>query len=51
MRNAAKVRFGMVVLWYWIMLVVLLPRAGSAIPQKISYQGYLTTAAGMPLIG
>jgi hypothetical protein len=51
MRNAAKVRFGMVVLWYGIMLVVLLPRAGSTIPQKISYQEYLTTSAGISLNG
>jgi hypothetical protein len=33
------------------MLVALLPRVGTAIPQKIIYQGFLTNAAGVPING
>ena len=51
MRNMAKVRFGMMVLWLGIMLVTSFPGKGGAIPQKINYQGYLTTATGVPLNG
>lgn len=51
MKNMGKVTSGVMVLWLEIMLLVLLPGVGGAIPQKINYQGYLTSAAGVLVNG
>jgi hypothetical protein len=51
MKNREKVRFWVMVLWLGIVLLAFLPRVGSAIPQKMNYQGYLTNAAGVPING
>jgi hypothetical protein len=51
MKNRGKVRFGVMILWFGVVLVALMPGLSGAIPQKINYQGYLTTAAGVPVNG
>jgi hypothetical protein len=51
MKNAGKVTVGLMVLWLGLLLMVFSPEIGSAIPQKINYQGYLTTAEEVPLNG